>query len=450
VAFPSATPPITTADASAIISFGVGDEKEECIGALCCFEDPNLPQCRKLPVARARGRRQLLEAIAEKGNGTSMRKQRRLAVPGGRGGHGGVIFVQFTGRMGNNLIQLAAGYALANALEGYKVVVSEPAKVNNYLAKKVEGRGNYCRGGFTFKITDKDSGGTMPVAHQFGHAMKARPACIQLDGYWQDYGLYKGHREELRQLLAPAWGVCKRVLDDPPKEDELVFHVRDPSLKWLVAKNKTAIGIKPPHHSGYLGPPFEYYRRVITGAVATGTKSLTVITEPSASKETVIAELVKQFGARLLPGRSVSEDLCYLAQAKRLAINGGTFGWIGAFLSRAKEVHYPLSGLLDHERSLNYPGGYWRGPRQPSFKNGLHCDELFTGLTRDGHAISRGKSMLVHDDPGWWYHDIGGNLNHGPWRWFGKFNATLNRFKWYCGGVDPPLEEVCDLAQWNH
>lgn len=52
---------------------------------------------------------------------------------------------------------------------------------------------------------------------------------------------------------------------------------------------------------------------------------------------------------------------------------------------------------------------------------------------------------MVVDDPGWWFHDIGGNINRGPWRWFGKYSNALNRFKWFCGGVDPPPEYECNV-----
>ena len=349
-----------------------------CIGAFCCVMHPHNPQCQPTLPHGA--------------------KRRRLDPQSS-----GTVLVQFEGRLGNNLIQLAAGYVLANALGGYKVEVSEPSKVNGWLNKKVPGRSNSGCRQFDVKISDKDSRSKNTVSHQFTHALKVRPKCIELDGYFQDYGLFRGHRDELRNLLAPSQAACNKPLANPPKDDEFVFHIRDASLKQTSATNKSALPLKPPHHSGYIGPPSEYYHRVIRGAFAAGAKSLTVIVDPAMNTATSVVNLllVKTYGARIPKGHSVNEDLCYVTKAKRLAINGGTFGWIGAFLGSAHEVskaaakcpeevpssfsffllllrivaddslrfvqvHYPLSGLLDHERSLNYPGGYCKSRRRHS------------------------------------------------------------------------------------
>jgi hypothetical protein len=68
----------------------------------------------------------------------------------------------------------------------------------------------------------------------------------------------------------------------------------------------------------------------------------------------IAAELQNEAGIIMLKGRTAAEDMSLLIKAKYLAISFGTFSWVGAFLSNAKEVHFPYFGT-ELERSFWLP-----------------------------------------------------------------------------------------------
>ena len=99
----------------------------------------------------------------------------------------------------------------------------------------------------------------------------------------------------------------------------------------------------------HLAPPFEYYAKainVITASLKMEISSDSYIAT-DAPTHPLIKKLVKRFNLKVFKGDRV-ETILFVSRFKNIILTGGSFNWLGAFLSEAENIIYPEPTYLWH------------------------------------------------------------------------------------------------------
>ena len=317
-------------------------------------------------------------------------------------GTGGQLLVYYGGQLGNNQFQYAFATRLMDKLGATTLTTVAKETVPRWSKMRDKGAG--CQA--TALVSDRDGVAAEPLCAQLRRVFTQKKPCVRVDGFFQDFRAIGGHEPGRRQQLADAFEPSTKECGDvdPPDDDEIVVHVRvcnysPKRLRWPAC---------------YGDMPWEYYDRVLNAM--TNRSKITILSPPSCLKSgNLVKRLQQEFGARRLSIKSLAgaddgrADYCYLKRAKRIVMQPSTFGWWAAWLSEAREIHFPLIGLFAHQRTLNYPRGPGRGGVS---KKLLKCDALFQGRT---------KSLVVPESR-YIYHDVIGG------RYFGTYDHHTESF----------------------
>ena len=218
-----------------------------------------------------------------------------------------MIKVQYGGRLGNNMFQYCFGRILAEKL-GYELIASPimgfdetNQKVNG---KRVEGYPPK----LGFHEVDIDNLLSLDP-----------PQPIFLDGFYQRYEYYKGHKEKIKKWLQID------NYDVGQSDKDIIIHMR-------LGDNVTTLDPENPFIM-----PFAYYEKALQN---TTYDRLFICSDP----ETIDSKYIKQFekyNPIILKGVTLT-DFRSLKSFKKIIISQSTFSWWAAFLSDADEVFFPL------------------------------------------------------------------------------------------------------------
>ena len=99
----------------------------------------------------------------------------------------------------------------------------------------------------------------------------------------------------------------------------------------------------------HLAPPFEYYSKainVITDRLKMEMNSDSYIATDSPTHP-LIKRLVRRYNLKVFKGDRV-ETIFFVSRFRNIVLTGGTFNWLGAFLSEAENIIYPEPTYLWH------------------------------------------------------------------------------------------------------
>jgi hypothetical protein len=218
-----------------------------------------------------------------------------------------MIKVQYAGRLGNNMFQYCFGRILAEKLE-YELIANPimgfdetNQKVNG---KRVEGYPPK----LGFHEVDIDNLLSLDP-----------PQPIFLDGFYQRYEYYKGHKEKIKKWLQID------NHDVGQTDEDIIIHLR-------LGDDITSFDADNPYII-----PFSFYEKALE---STSYNKLYMCSEP----ETINSKYIKQFDKYdpiILNGDTLS-DFRSLKSFKKIIISQSTFSWWAAFLSDATEIFFPL------------------------------------------------------------------------------------------------------------
>jgi len=227
-----------------------------------------------------------------------------------------MIEVYYHGRLGNNMFQYSFGRILAEEL-GYKLTIQNPDDPEHHeilefdsVKEKIEGK--------EFKApTLHLSGHQVPDFEEILSSQEQRR--IFVDGYFQNYSLYKKHKNKIKK-----WFPIK-YQNVGQSENDLVIHLRlgdNVHQEW---------GNHP-----YM-MPFSFFEKCISSC---DYENLYIVTEPGFEQ----SSYVKQFEPYnpTVISTSAYQDFCTVASFKKIVLSQSTFSWWAAFLSDAEEIYYPL------------------------------------------------------------------------------------------------------------
>jgi len=217
------------------------------------------------------------------------------------------VGIEFSGRMGNNMIQYL--FARAEAVRRRHGIVKIPYA-------------NDIKFGRNLNVFSRV---TWHTAH--GHTVKLRSLCG--GEFAQYYLVLKRHRALAKCLFSP------RFLDWRPKyglvlnPTDVVIHFRDPSADG--------------EHPGKISPlPADYFAAVL---LKIKFNKVFIITVPKLRSHPVVKSLIHRFSAEIYSD-SPAGDWSLAVMAPIFIGSFGTFSWMAAFLSEGQSIHLPyVSGL---------------------------------------------------------------------------------------------------------
>jgi hypothetical protein len=144
-------------------------------------------------------------------------------------------------------------------------------------------------------------------------------------GYFQRYEYFRLYAEQIRG----DWLEMPRLHLLEPRS--ITIHIRSTDL-W-----------ESRAHPDYVGLPYSYYKRLLDVG---GYERVYVVTdEPT---DPMVRKLHANFDATVRSGTAV-DDFNFLVCSENLVLSVSTFSWWAAWLSGAREVHYPVAGHFDPE-----------------------------------------------------------------------------------------------------
>ena len=230
-----------------------------------------------------------------------------------------MIKVNYIGRMGNNMFQYSFGRILAEELGMH--LVSNPIPEFRATYQSVPGKSNN-----TDVLIVDDSNCKDILDKKESLVDKS----LLLNGFFQQYTLYKPYKERLRQWFKP-----KKMIEKA-KEADIVIHIRLGDYMSTLIPSHWAL-------------PAEYYLSCIEMSSA---KNIHIVTDdPNHSFLNNFSKL----NPKIING-NVIQDFTYLTSAKKIILSRSSFSfWVG-FLSEAEEIYSP-----------NPDKGLWADSRQDLF-----------------------------------------------------------------------------------
>ena len=323
------------------------------------------------------------------------------------------VSLTYGGQLGNNMFQYAFAYRLAVEIAARRDrpvrlaaprapgegaaglwagmrsrLVGAPAGTGARRRLAGRGRGPGAPTACANVVTDRDATATVPLCAQLRRAL-AGPACVAVDGFFEDFGSLRGWRDVFQRLYAPP--ACPAPA---PAPGDVIVHVRE--------CGNSDVDRPRPFFSAHGQVPWRFYDKILASVRG----RVVVLAPPACARSALVARLKARFGATHRAA-SAADDYCALLRARTVVLAPSTFSWWAAWLSNAT-VHVPLLGLLAHQRTTNYP----HRPGAARRRGGLTCESLFGGA---------GKSLVV-DDPRYVYHDVEGG------RWFGAYHRANESF----------------------
>ena len=233
------------------------------------------------------------------------------------------VKTQYPGRLGNKLFQYCFGRIIADALQF------------NFDAEHVPGFSHatslrrLCLPSIGLK-EEVLNGHKVDVEKVVANRKKR---IIRLLGHFQRYEYYRKHKEKIRSWLSvPTSNI--------PGTEDLVIHIRSGDL-WQVNRSN-------PPNEGQLPLPFSFYKQIIEQRVW---EKIYIITEMQ--KDPMVQKLAASYSA-LVQSKSEIEDFCFLASGHNIVLSVSTFAWWASWLSRAKQIFFPLAGFWNPDYRVHY------------------------------------------------------------------------------------------------
>ena len=225
-----------------------------------------------------------------------------------------MVEVVYNGQAGNNFFQYFLGRCIAQE-KGYALTYSYGIKQPNTVNIENE---ILCFNGIKLP---KYVGGTTilnPIKkfnkHIFDWSeIKNNDSYIILNGYFQNYNLYKNHKEFIKNEIYSHNDIFN-ILDKPHKND-IVLHLR--------LKNYPSI------------TPLKYYSDILEKE---NYKNAWIITDvPSHSYIKILKEKYRCKVKNL----SSEKGFLFLTNATKIIMSQSTFSWWAAFISKAQIIYFP-------------------------------------------------------------------------------------------------------------
>lgn len=153
---------------------------------------------------------------------------------------------------------------------------------------------------------------------------------IVVNGYFQRYEYFKPFKDLIKQ----DWLYLPNQFQFG--ENDITLHIRSGDI-WQ-ANNSGHI------HRDYPALPYSFYQNILDSKKW---DNIFIVTE--FPDEPMVHKLVEQFSAQVQNGNML-EDFNFVKSSKNIVMSVSTFSWWAAWLSDAREIYLPVTGLFDRAR----------------------------------------------------------------------------------------------------
>lgn len=190
---------------------------------------------------------------------------------------------------------------------------------------------------------------TLPTERLGGHfsdllnvTSNTAPRVIQVAGYpFSNYAFYQEYKDYIRGHLLVVNTSCVPWYQHTPQDDDVVIHLRSYNKCGHVAKTNPVHN--PKGNRKFADTPVAYYENALENMrLRQDVKNIWLVSR-CGMNDTVAILLQQKYGAKLSPhAQKPLQEFLFMQRAQRLIIPASTFGWWAAYLSSAREIHYPL------------------------------------------------------------------------------------------------------------
>jgi hypothetical protein len=273
---------------------------------------------------------------ARNGNGDRSEDQRQQ----------GVVQLDCRGQWGNRITEYVVARIVAEEL-GWGLYLCP------ILAGEVVGSGQIFPNlhGIPFNASKMAN---LPRVSFYGHRYPVQslvadstPRVIHLAGFpFRDFSPFRDHKAQIRDdwlkidlSCVDSWGLQR------PNERDVVLHIR---AYGDCSTDETALDNGYDPNDQFVDLPSSYFDRILESIRKRpgGFEKLWIVSRCGMRHPTAMY-LAKKYGAALAPsvsGREDTSDFLFMQSASTIIMSQSTYAWWAAWLSSAKEVHYPLVG----------------------------------------------------------------------------------------------------------
>ena len=240
-----------------------------------------------------------------------------------------MIVVNYSGGLGNTLLQYSMGRVLADRM-GFKLMAHA---IDGFVGTGEDVEGESVSHGAPIHLTNQ------VVDVDQITATKDSPVILGPMGFFQRYEYYKPYKEKIRQWLRTEY------YDVGQSENDAVIHLR---------LGDCILGDLSEHP--YVMPP-EYFK---TALGLMSFDSLYICSDPETLEHPMFHNYMdsfKEYSPKLIGGTTI-EDFNAIKSFNKIIMSQSTFSWCAAFLSEATEIFVPvpMGGQHGNEWSIESPG----------------------------------------------------------------------------------------------
>ena len=224
-----------------------------------------------------------------------------------------MVNVYFDGQSGNNLFQYFLGRCIAKE-KGYSLTF----KYTNNQPNSVKKENDF----FIFNglklpthiegvVNEKDDLLFKSHIFDWGECLK-HDGSITLKGYFQNYEFYK----EYKKFILKEIFKYNNINNIEQEDDSITLHLRLESYPWIT--------------------PISFYINILKEKEY---KVIYVVTDSPNHKH--IKKLKSMFNIKVI-SNTPKDDFNFLCNSKNLIISQSTFAWWASFLSKAKNIYFPV------------------------------------------------------------------------------------------------------------
>lgn len=176
---------------------------------------------------------------------------------------------------------------------------------------------------------------------------------LNLSAFFVHYDwIHRLGTDKLKKWLTPHASCCQHI----PPENAVVIHIRDFGQEKSAREKELQLTV-----SAYMDI-LKHYNLV--------GRPVWIVCQPSSVNLTIINDLVNETSALVHTGDDQFDAFCILQRARTLILSfGSTFSHMGALLSEADEIHYPLHKLKNPEVTISVPS--WKYHLVNETRNGI-------------------------------------------------------------------------------